>query len=83
MCTRRTGGARYVPDFVRCSSPLEVGLQVRRVLTRGLSVHADRTVLAREAHGLSEHLDVDVMRERLERHVWDALRQLCYPFESR
>ena len=83
MWTRRTGGARYVPDFARFEQRPEVVLQMRRVLLRGLSVHARRAVLARAPVRLAQPVDVDVVRERRERHVGRFPRQLRYPFEFR
>ena len=46
MCTRRTGGALYVPDFARSRRRLEIGLQVLFVLFRRHSIHACGAILA-------------------------------------
>ena len=48
-----------VPDFARSSSVAEVFLQVRRVLFRGLPVHACGAVLARASVRLVEPVDID------------------------
>ena len=53
----------------------EVALQVRRVVRRGLSVHARGPVLARAPVRLVQPVDVDVVGQRRERH----LRRLAAP----
>src|SRR6185437_15140463 len=61
----------------------EVVLQVRRVLLRGLPIHARRAVLARAPVRLLQPVDVDVVGERCERHAGRLPRPRCYPFEFR
>ena len=51
MCTRRTGGATYVPDLARSRSVLKVAHQVGLIVRGRLSVHADGSVLAGLAIG--------------------------------
>ena len=62
---------------------LEVGLQVRRVLFRGLFVHAHGAILARAPVCFLEPVDVDVMGKREERHRRRLLRQLRYALDFR
>ena len=83
MWTRRTGGARYVPDFARSSSDRRLSSRCAAYSLRGLPVHARRAVLARAPVRLAQPVDVDVMGERRERHVGRFPRQLRYPFEFR
>ena len=83
MCTRRTGGARYVPDFARSQQRLEIPLQILGVLLGRLLIHADRPVLAGASIRLPQELDVDVLREGPERHPGHLPRQFRYPLESR
>ncbi len=76
MCTRRTGGATYVPDLARsrrrCRLPSQIGL----VFVRGLSVHADSPVLASLDISLVQPVDVDVMRQVREGQIRAVLREL-------
>ena len=66
MCTRRTGGARYVPDFARSSSDRRLSSSFAAYSLRRLSVDARRAVLARAPVRLAQPVDVDVMGQRRE-----------------
>ena len=79
MCTRRTGGARYVPDLARFKSDLEVLLQVPLVAVPGLSVHARRPVFAGPVEGRFQPVDVHQVGQRSEGHLRRSSRQLGYP----
>jgi len=64
-----THGRRYVrAGFGAVEEVLEVGLQVDLVFLRGLTVHADGTVLACPSMGCEHPFDVDVMRQGRESH---------------
>ena len=79
MCTRRTGGARYVPDFARSKSDWRFCLQVLRILGPGLSVHARCPVFAGPMEGLTQPVDVHQIGQRSESHLRRSSRQLGYP----
>ena len=79
MCTRRTGGARYVPDLARSSSDCRLSTQVQPVVLGRLSVHARSPVLAGPVVSLEQPGEVQVVVERSESHLRRLLRQLRYP----
>ena len=79
MYTRRTGGARYVPDFARSRSDWRFASRFSRILGPGLSVHARCPVLAGPVEGRFEPVDVHQIGQRSESHLRRSFRQLGYP----
>jgi len=62
---------------------LEVLLQIRRVLARGLAIHSRCSILARPPISLVEPFGIDMMRQRAQRRVGHLLRQCRYPLKFR
>ena len=79
ICTRRTGGARYVPDFARSRSDWRLSSRFSLVVGPGLSVHARGPVLAGPVERRFQPVDVHQVGQRSESHLRRLFRQLCYP----
>ena len=79
ICTRRTGGARYVPDLARSSSDRRLPRRFAVVVRGRLSVHARGPVRPRAQVRLVQPTQVDVVSQGSESHVRRLLRQLSYP----
>ncbi len=62
---------------------LEIGLQIRLVLGRSLSVDARRAVLPSARVRFAKPVEIDVMRERCDRRPRHLLRQCRYPIKFR
>ncbi len=80
ICTRRTGGAWYVPDFRAVEQSLQVALQVTLVIFRTHAVNAHGTVPAGPSVRFFQPVKVHQIGQRSERHLRRLFRQRCYPF---
>ena len=79
MYTRRTGGARYVPDFARSRSDWRLASRFLLVVEPGLPVHARGPVFAGPIEGRLQPVDVHQIGQRSEPHLRRSSRQLGYP----
>ena len=78
MYTRRTGGARYVPDFARSKSDWRLASRFSRSRTRSVRPRPGPRLCGSGGRPL-QPVDVHQIGQRSESHLRRSSRQLGYP----